>query len=69
MSVYSRSDITFLLATGNDAEDAIANLDLTLADLIAQQRPDMVTSDALHTCSKGHTLQSINKPSVTQNKW
>ncbi|KAI2512077.1 hypothetical protein MHU86_2365 [Fragilaria crotonensis] len=59
LSVYSRSDITFLLATGNDAEDAIANLDLTLADIIAQQRPDMVTSDALHTCSKGHTLQSI----------
>lgn len=59
VSVYSRSDITFLLATGSDAEDAIANLDLTLADIIAQQRPDVVTADALHTCSKGHTLQSI----------
>ena len=61
ISVYCRSDITFFLANtgGTDAEDAIANLDLTLADIIAQQRPDMVTSDALHTCSKGHTLQSI----------
>jgi 5'-AMP-activated protein kinase regulatory gamma subunit len=59
ISVYSRSDITFLLATGSDAEDALANLDLTLREIMAQQRTDVVTPDALHTCSKGHTLQSI----------
>jgi 5'-AMP-activated protein kinase regulatory gamma subunit len=58
LGVYSRSDITFL-ATASDAEDAIANLDLTLHEIMGQQRNDMTTPDALHTCSKGHTLQSI----------
>jgi CBS domain-containing protein len=56
--VYSRSDITFL-ATASDAQDAIGNLDLTLDQVLAQQRSDMTTPDALHTCSKAHTLQSI----------
>jgi len=58
IGVYSRSDITFL-ATASDAEDAIANLDLTLEQIMAQQRKDMTTPDALHTCSKSHSLQSI----------
>eukprot|EP00545_Synedropsis_sp_CCMP1620_P014348 CAMPEP_0119018536 /NCGR_PEP_ID=MMETSP1176-20130426/19649_1 /TAXON_ID=265551 /ORGANISM="Synedropsis recta cf, Strain CCMP1620" /LENGTH=331 /DNA_ID=CAMNT_0006972559 /DNA_START=132 /DNA_END=1130 /DNA_ORIENTATION=- len=58
LGVYSRSDITFL-ATASDAEDAIANLDLTLQEIMGQQRNDVTTPDALHTCSKGHTLQSI----------
>lgn len=58
LGVYSRSDITFL-ATASDAEDAIANLDLTLREVMKNQRTDMTTPDALHTCSKGHTLQSI----------
>mmetsp|Transcript_31365 Transcript_31365/g.47418 ORF Transcript_31365/g.47418 Transcript_31365/m.47418 type:complete len:333 (+) Transcript_31365:197-1195(+) len=58
LGVYSRSDITFL-ATAADAENAIANLDMTLEQIMAQQRTDMTTPDALHTCSKGHSLQSI----------
>lgn len=58
LGVYSRSDITFL-ASASDAEDAVANLDLTLDKVLAQQRTDVTTPDALHTCSKEHTLQSI----------
>lgn len=58
VGVYSRSDITFL-ATASDAEDAIANLDLELSVLLAQQRTDVTTPDALHTCTTHHTLQSI----------
>mmetsp|Transcript_19141 Transcript_19141/g.21886 ORF Transcript_19141/g.21886 Transcript_19141/m.21886 type:complete len:346 (-) Transcript_19141:342-1379(-) len=58
IGVYSRSDITFL-ATASDAEDAIANLDLTIEQIMAQQRKDMTTPDALQTCSKSHSLQSI----------
>eukprot|EP00547_Thalassionema_nitzschioides_P008438 CAMPEP_0194226754 /NCGR_PEP_ID=MMETSP0156-20130528/42502_1 /TAXON_ID=33649 /ORGANISM="Thalassionema nitzschioides, Strain L26-B" /LENGTH=183 /DNA_ID=CAMNT_0038959211 /DNA_START=627 /DNA_END=1178 /DNA_ORIENTATION=- len=58
LGVYSRSDITFL-ATAADAENAIANLDMTLEQIMAQQRTDMTTPDALHTVSKGHSLQSI----------
>jgi CBS domain-containing protein len=58
MGVYSRSDITFL-ANASDAEDAIANLDLTLETVLHQQRSDVTTPDALHTCTKLHTLQSI----------
>ena len=57
-AVYSRSDITFL-ATASDAEDALANLDMTLESLMAQTRTDVTTPDALHTCTKIHTLQSI----------
>ena len=57
-AVYSRSDITFL-ATASDAEDALNNLDLTLEVLMAQTRTDVTTPDALHTCTKMHTLQSI----------
>lgn len=58
IDVYSRSDITFL-ATASDAEDAIRNLNLTLGDILLQQRTDVTTPDRLHTCSKHHTLQSI----------
>jgi len=58
VGVYSRSDITFL-TKATDAEDAVANLDMTLSDVLAQQRTDVTTPDALHTCSMGHTLQSI----------
>lgn len=58
VGVYSRSDITFL-TKATDAEDAVANLNLTLSDVLAQQRTDVTTPDALHTCSMGHTLQSI----------
>jgi len=58
LGVYSRSDITFL-ASASDAEDAIANLDLTLETVMQQQRTDVTTPDALHTCTKSHTLQSI----------
>lgn len=58
VGVYSRSDITFL-TRATDAEDAVANLDMTLSDVLAQQRTDVTTPDALHTCSMGHTLQSI----------
>lgn len=58
IGVYSRSDITFL-ATASDAEDAIANLDLEIHILLAQQRNDVTTPDALHTCTTHHTLQSI----------
>jgi len=54
LSVYSRSDITFL-ASASDAEDSIQNLDLRLDALPT----DRSTPDALHTCSPGHTLQSI----------
>jgi len=56
--LYSRSDITFL-ATASDAEDAVANLDMTLETLISQRRTDVTTPDALHTCTIKHTLQSI----------
>ncbi|KAL7468964.1 hypothetical protein ACHAXS_009200 [Conticribra weissflogii] len=56
--VYSRSDITFL-TKASDAEDAVSNLNLTLDVLMAQQRTDVTTPDALHTCSTRHSLQSI----------
>lgn len=58
MGVYSRSDITFL-TKASDAEDAVSNLDLTLDVLMAQQRTDVTTPDALHTCSVRHTLQYV----------
>jgi len=58
IDMYSRSDITFL-ATASDAEDAIANLNLSLGDILNQQRTDVTTPDRLHTCSKNHSLQSI----------
>lgn len=56
--IYSRSDITFL-ASASDAEDAVANLDMTLEVLLGQRRTDVTTPDALHTCTRVHTLQSI----------
>lgn len=56
--VYSRSDITFL-TKASDAEDAVSNLNLTLEVLMAQQRTDVTTPDALHTCSTRHTLQYV----------
>lgn len=56
--VYSRSDITFL-TKASDAEDAVSNLNLTLDVLMAQQRTDVTTPDALHTCSTRHTLQYV----------
>jgi 5'-AMP-activated protein kinase, regulatory gamma subunit len=58
VGVYSRSDITFLTKAA-DAEDAVANLNLTLAKVLEQQRTDVTTPDAMHTCSQSHTLQSI----------
>jgi len=58
VGVYSRSDITFLTAA-SDAQDAIASLDMTLDSVMSQQRSEVTTPDALHTCSKSHTLQSI----------
>ena len=58
VGVYSRSDITFL-TKAKDAEDAVANLDLQLSSVLEQQRTDVTTPDALHTCSTTHTLQSI----------
>jgi 5'-AMP-activated protein kinase regulatory gamma subunit len=58
VGVYSRSDITFL-TKATDAEDAVANLDLQLCDVLEQQRTDVTTPDAMHTCSTTHTLQSI----------
>jgi len=58
IGVYSRSDITFL-TRATDAEDAVANLDLTLSDVFEQQRTDVTTPDAMHSCSTAHTLQSI----------
>jgi len=56
--MYSRSDITFL-ASASDAEDALSNLEMTLEALLLQQRTDVTTPDALHTCSTQHSLQSI----------
>jgi len=58
VGVYSRSDITFL-TKATDAKDAVANLDLKLSDVLEQQRTDVTTPDAMHTCSTAHTLQSI----------
>ena len=58
VGVYSRSDITFL-TRATDAEDAVANLDLSLQEVLEQQRTDVTTPDAMHTCSTQHTLQSI----------
>eukprot|EP00536_Pseudo-nitzschia_multiseries_P014059 jgi/Psemu1/213623/e_gw1.651.31.1 len=58
IGVYSRSDITFL-TRATDAEDAVANLDLTLKEVVDQQRTDVTTPDAMHSCSTAHTLQSI----------
>eukprot|EP00934_Nitzschia_sp_Nitz4_P000968 Nitzschia sp. Nitz4//scaffold175_size95217//49765//50985//NITZ4_004724-RA/size95217-augustus-gene-0.24-mRNA-1//-1//CDS//3329538942//968//frame0 len=58
VGVYSRSDITFL-TKATDAQDAVSNLDMTLGDILSQQRADVTTHDALHTCSTLHTLQSI----------
>jgi 5'-AMP-activated protein kinase regulatory gamma subunit len=56
--VYSRSDITFL-TKATDAEDAVRNLDVTLADILSQHRHDVTTPDALRTCSPQHTLQAV----------
>ncbi|KAL3801809.1 hypothetical protein HJC23_001205 [Cyclotella cryptica] len=56
--VYSRSDITFL-TKASDAEDAVSNLNLTMDVLMSQQRTDVTTPDALHTCSTRQTLQSV----------
>lgn len=58
IGVYSRSDITFL-TKATDAQDAVRNLDLPIRDVLAQQRPDVTTPDALRTCSPSHTLQAI----------
>jgi 5'-AMP-activated protein kinase regulatory gamma subunit len=58
VAVYSRSDITFL-TKATDAEDAVNNLNLTLADILSQHRQDVTTPDALRTCSASHTLQAI----------
>lgn len=58
VGVYSRSDITFL-APASDAQDAMANLDLTLENILSQGRTDVTTPDAMHTCTVGTTLQSI----------
>ena len=58
VGVYSRSDITFL-TKATDAEDAVRNLDLPLADILSQTRQDVTTPDALRTCSPSHTLQAI----------
>jgi 5'-AMP-activated protein kinase, regulatory gamma subunit len=58
LGVYSRSDITFL-TKATDAEDAVRNLDLPLADILSQTRQDVTTPDALRTCSPTHTLQAI----------
>lgn len=58
VGVYSRSDITFL-TKATDAQDAVANLNLSLANVLEQQRTDVTTPDAMHTCSTSHTLQSI----------
>jgi len=58
VGVYSRSDITFL-HSATDVEDAIRNLDLTLESVMAERRTDVTTPDSLHTCTMGHTLQSI----------
>lgn len=58
LGVYSRSDITFL-TKATDAEDAVANMDMKLQDVLEQQRTDVTTPDAMHTCSTGHTLQAI----------
>ncbi|KAL7546387.1 hypothetical protein ACHAWF_009723 [Thalassiosira exigua] len=56
--VYSRSDITFL-TKASDAGDAVSKLDSTLEMLMAEQRTDVTTPDALHTCSTRHTLQYV----------
>jgi len=58
VGVYSRSDITFL-TRATDAEDAVANLEMTLSEVLEQQRTDVTTPDAMHSCSTAHTLQSI----------
>jgi len=58
VGVYSRSDITFL-TKATDAQDAVRNLDLPLADILSQTRQDVTTPDALRTCSPSHTLQAI----------
>lgn len=56
--VYSRSDITFL-TKAVDAEDAVSNLNLMVDVVMVQQRTDVTTPDALHTCSTRHTLQYV----------
>lgn len=58
IGVYSRSDITFL-TKATDAEDAVRNLNLSLAEILSQSRQDVTTPDALRTCSPSHTLQAI----------
>ena len=58
VSLYSRSDITFL-ATASDADQAVGNMALPLRDILSQQRNDISTPDLLFTCSRNGTLQSI----------
>ena len=57
VDIYSRSDITFL-AAASDAESVIANLDLTLAQVLAQRQP-LEVRDRLHTCSARSSLQAV----------
>ena len=69
LDIYCRSDITFL-ATATDADSVIANLDLTLAEVLEQRAVDAVAYSAkqpvcanprerLHTCSARSSLQAI----------
>jgi 5'-AMP-activated protein kinase, regulatory gamma subunit len=63
LAMYSRSDITFL-TRALDAEDAVRNLNLPLAEIIAAHAASattlpVTTPDALRTCAPTHTLQAI----------
>ena len=58
VSMYSRSDITFL-AAATDADSAVRNLSLSLGEILDQQRTDVSTPDRLFTCSPHQTLQSV----------
>jgi 5'-AMP-activated protein kinase, regulatory gamma subunit len=62
LALYARADITFL-TRALDAEDAVRNLQLPLAEILAAGTADttlpVTTPDALRTCAPTHTLQAI----------
>lgn len=61
LGVYSRSDITFLIIA-DDAQRGLNNLDLTVGEILMhqeQQRAQLTSPDAMHTCRKDQTLQNV----------
>lgn len=57
VDLYNRGDITFL-ATATDAESVIANLEMTMQQVL-ELRGEVDVKDRLHVCTARASLQSI----------